>query len=139
LKNQSSQATRVLTQARPDLIRVVGALTFLAVAVQVGAHCGIEAWLDAQLFAAGTLGPAPVQIGPDTWSAKVGATGSMATVNLEAIIHHARHYELLAMAISWTIAAAVSVLCMRIDPQAPVSAAHLRPARAVPLLAPASM
>jgi hypothetical protein len=128
-----------LTHVRPDLIRVVGALTFLAVAAQVGAHCGIEAWLDAQLFAAGTLGPAPVQIGPDIWSAKVGATGSMATVNLEAIIHHARHYELLSMAVSWTTAAAVAVLCMRLDPQASMSADHLRPARAVPLMAPAPM
>ena len=139
MKNQSLQAPRALRRDRPALIRVVGVLTIMAVAAQAGAHFGIEAWLDAKMFAAATLGPAPVQIGPDVWAAKVGAMGPFPTANFEALTHSALHYQLLAMAISWTTAAAFAVGCMRMDQKARMSDTSLRPARAVPLLSPAAI
>ena len=126
----------MLERDRPALIRIVGVLTGLAIILQAAAHVGIQAWLNARLFAAGTQGPPPTEVAPDVWASEVGTAVPAAAVNLEALVHAANHYELLAMAIAWTLAAAVAVVCLRLDQRPLVLAASRRPAFAVPVRVP---
>ncbi|MBO85064.1 MAG: hypothetical protein CL927_06870 [Deltaproteobacteria bacterium] len=137
MKHQTTALPINLEHERPALIRIVGALTLLAVTLQVAAHFGIQAWLNARLFAAATQTPPATQIGPDVWAAEVGAIGRASTINLESMVHAANHYELLAMAIAWTIAGAMSALYLRIDQRPLVASGHRRPAYAIPVLTPA--
>ena len=126
----------MLERDRPALIRIVGVLTGLAITLQACAHVGIQTWLDARLFAAGTQGPVPTEVAPNVWASAVGTAAPNGAVNLDALIHAANHYELLAMAIAWTIAAAVAVVCLRLEQRPLVAAASRRPGFAVPVRVP---
>ena len=82
----------MLERDRPVLIRIVGALTELAITLQACAHVGIQTWLDARLFAASTQGPPPTEVAPNVWASEVGTAAPTAAVNLEALFHAANHY-----------------------------------------------
>ena len=72
----------VRVHQRPALIRVVGALTVLALATQVGAHLGIDVWLEQSLFAVAGPAPEATARGAHIWAVEVGevSAGSVADV-----------------------------------------------------------
>ena len=136
MEHHSSPLPPMLARNRPALIRIVGVLTGLAIILQAGAHVGIQTWLNARLFAAGTQGPPPTEVAPNVWASEVGTAVPSTAVNLESLVHTANHYELLAMAIAWTLAGAVAVVCLRLEQRPLVSTASRRPAFAVPVPVP---
>ena len=131
--------TWVRERSRPALIRVVGALTMLAVAGQVGASLGIDAWLEQTLFALASPDPPTTAIAPGVWATHIGTVPKVAMLQLEHVMAQAEHYRLLSMAIAWTTAASAAVLWMKVDEQPIVQTTTRRPAQPVALLAPAAI
>jgi|GEM_PF-4991977 len=129
----------VRVHQRPALIRVVGALTVLALAVQVGAHLGVDAWLEQSLFAVAGPAPEATARGVQLWAVEVGDVSTGSVVDVQHILGQAAQYRSLAMAIAWTAAASAAAVWARVDARPIVEASCQRPAQPIALLAPAAV
>lgn len=134
---QSPTLPWVRVHHRPVLIRAIGGLATLALASQLTAHLGIEAWLDSTLFAVASPGPEAIARGADLFAVEVGRVGYGAAIQVENVLQQAAHLKVLSMAIAWTAAAGAAVCLLRLDEKPLVLADCRRPARPVALLVPA--
>jgi hypothetical protein len=130
---------RALAHFRPALIHVVGALAFLAITTQFTANASIDAWLESALFAAGSPGPEAVLRAPGVWAVPVGHVSPMSALHLDSIVQVAAHYQVLATAIAWTLAASAAAVWVRVDSRPLVETTRRRPGYAVPVLSPAAV